>query len=264
VTVDVRKLVLLSIAAAVLLLGVIGGCGGTSAPPLPTLRPPPTTSTSELQRALEAARQRLELLGDGQALPPLSVAWSDVESGTLLNRQQNAAFCTALDVPGADDALASLVFMGLEALSFRFRRKPLSRDVNDVVELAATFATKSCPGWAPVVNPPRRMATPIPLWHPAGYSIVFGDQDLVWRWSTNGSFACLDQVAWCWQIDVLSRYGCTRVDGVLHVHGDGGVVVDVEESAVADVPAGGVVPMQFGSDVPAPDTVQLRHLTCTR
>jgi hypothetical protein len=252
---------LVSVFAVAALLGA--ACAEAAAPPAPTWRVPSAPPTSDLTRALEAARQRLQAFEDGKAPPPLVVAWEDVESGNWLNRQQNAAFCAALDRPGADDALAALVFMGLEAVSLRIRRKPLPDDMHDVLGVAATFATKSCPAWVPVVNPPTSAATPLASWYPAGYSIVHGDEDLVWQWSAPGSFACMDSRS-CWQIDVLSRNGCMRVDGVLHVQGDDGLIVAIDESAVADVPAGVAIPMQFGLDVPAGTLGNLRYLTCIR
>lgn len=172
---------------------LIVACGQGDGTPRATFRPTPPplpTSASNLQLALDAARQRMEALQSDDWRPnPFILDWSDVESGMNLTATQNDAFCDALATPGLDDVLSTLVALGLDALSVRLRRAPLPDEADGVIDLAATFALDSCPTWLPVVNPPRPMPTPRPTWHPPGYSIVIGDPDLVWRWSAASTFS---------------------------------------------------------------------------
>jgi hypothetical protein len=249
-------------------LVLASACTGSSSP-TPTARtsrsptPGPTFDIGHL--ALDAAGSRLDLLLNGVIQPdPIVLDWGQVEARSLLSGAENAAFCTSLDNSHTGDALASLVELGLNALSLKLRHKPLPDEAGTILGFAADFATQSCPLWIPVVHPPSKPApTPEPDWRPAGYLGVIGNPDLVWRWSDHASYSCADGITSCWQVDVYARTGCGRLMGTLAVKDADGFVLETDQESKLLVLAQRVTTVGFGSNMIGVAKGTLTHLVCT-
>jgi hypothetical protein len=252
--------------AAILITVATSACtGGATSTNVPRRTPTPAATMDVSRLALQAAEARRDLLLGGDIRTnPLIVNWSQVETGSFLAGAQNAAFCSSLDNSHAGDALSSLVELGLNALSVKLRHKPLPDETGNILDLAATFATKSCPLWIPVVNPPPSpRPTPAPDWRPAGFLEVIGDPDLVWRWSDKASYNCSSAVRRCWQIDVYARYGCGSLEGILAVKDSSNVVLETQRAVSTNVTPEQVAPLGFRSNQADAAKGTLTHLTCT-
>jgi hypothetical protein len=249
-------------------LAMASACTGGSSPSAAprTQRPPTAAPTADVSHlALDAAGSRLDLLLGGGIRPdPIVLNWNQVETKSLLSGAANTAFCTALDNSHAGDALASIVELGLNALSLKLRHKPLPDEAGTILGFTADFATESCPLWIPIVHPPSKPAqTPEPDWVPEGYLGVIGNPDLVWRWSDKSSYHCSNGIKWCWQVDVYARNGCIRLQGTVAVKDANGFVLETAQTSKAGIPAKQVTVIGFGSNLPSVAEGWLSHLVCT-
>jgi hypothetical protein len=253
---------------AATLLVACGPATGSTTRPIPPgpLDPDPAPTLAPTDLAYQAAQARLDAVFDGLVKPqPLPVTWDDIAAGIVLPDRQNKAFCDALDRPGVDDGLGKLVALGLNALSLRLRHKPLPDDAEDVLGIAATFATKSCPAWIPVIRPPQPAApTPAPPWVPFGYFTVIGDPDLAYRFAPANTYTCNPGFNRCWRVDVVARYGCTRLQGDLAVKNADDVVLEYDSRVWSDIPVNEPWTIDFGTSQTASTSGELMYLTCSR
>lgn len=197
-----------------------GGGGGGVSPPTerPTTRP-----TFDLSAAVAALRNRAELVADGKVAPqPFVLDWNAIAGNTTLSKPKADAFCSALDLPKADDALASLAALALNALSEKVRHRPLvNEEAEGFLKLAATFATKTCPAWEPQIVS-LLDSRPAPTPPPGTFLALPADPDVTWS-RPMAPLPCAHKR--CWQIDVSSRLGCASVHAVLALRDSDQVVV---------------------------------------
>ncbi len=187
--------------------------------------PTSTTSESATDAATSFGAARLDQLLGGATAPPSSISWAAITSGATLSGPQTTAFCKALAVPGADNALSSILAAGLNALSMRLRKRPLSTDTKEVLGLAVTFATNTCPAWNPGTI---RFATlaPIEPWYPNGYQPMILQPDVAWRWAEAGTLSC-EVGPRCYGLNVATRDDCSgHIEGTIATYDSNGVVLE--------------------------------------
>jgi hypothetical protein len=218
------------------LIVAVAGCSGAGSSASTNGTSPtaiPTLSMADI--LLGRGHSQLPSLLDGATAPPVAFKWTDVEATKPLIGPQAAAFCRALDLPRADDALTSLLFLGLNALSERLAHRPFPEDGEKVLGLAVTFAVKTCPTWIPKTTP---LATPKADWFPEHYGAVVGNPDVAWAYRLATEIKCGAREAHCTDILVIARDGCPFMLSVSVVFKDRtGLVVDNVTESRLSVPA---------------------------
>ena len=126
------RVAILTVVALVLL---VTGCS-PSATTLPTFRPvyptvrpsavaAETVSPTSVIDALAALQNRAKYVLGGTSQPrPLFIDWDSIETGRQLSQGKASDLCRARELPVADDALATIALITLNAVSERFRHKP--------------------------------------------------------------------------------------------------------------------------------------------
>jgi hypothetical protein len=268
-----RPLAAPALAVFVVLLaacGSGGGSGGGRAPVPPAPRPSPTfrlPTAAPTVDALAALRNRATYLIDGGVAPqPFVLDWAAIEGDAVLSKPQADAFCDALNVPKADDALASLAALALNALSEKIRHKPLLNDEAETfLGIAATFATKTCQTWKPQLVSFVGGATPkpAPTLAPTTYRSLLGDPAVSWAWDPVNTIPCTHRA--CWQIEVRSRLGCGSIHAVLAIiGGDGSVARSIRFESRTPYGVLTPAPIQFWSDLDSPDSqVRVSSISCS-
>jgi hypothetical protein len=171
-------------------------------------------------------------------------------------------FCNQLNSSAADDVLASLISVGLNALSLRFRKKPISDDAKDVVKLTATFASEACPLWVPGLIPDRPV-TPRPAWYPSGFTPLVADPDVAWRWIEPEEAICSGGLR-CWNVDVVARQGCPMdVSMAVAANDAAGVVVDVGFGSLGSTAPNEVRRVELTSNVAAATEATVDYIACS-
>ncbi len=252
----------LCLAVVLLLAVVVVGCSGTEASPTrrpstprPTASPIPTFNISDILR--NRGQQTLPTLLDGAKTPPFVLDWAGVESKLNLPTQQQRAFCATLDLPGLDDGLSALLYLGLNALSERITHRPLPEDTKTVLDYAVGFAVKTCPTWIPKVAPTR---APAADWFPARYQPVTGDADVVWDWEP---VSCSAPAKRCWGILVLARTGCpTAMTVSIDVLDKQGTLVEPLSISGKAIPAMKAWKFTFGTRSAAATGARAKYVMC--
>jgi hypothetical protein len=212
----------------------VAACGvlGSSSADLPTSPPRPPAATTPSPEpdpvAVTFARTNLNLLLAGASAPPSILTWEDVLTGKKLTSTQSTAFCGALGIQGADNAIASILAAGLNALSLRLHKRPLTSEAEDLIGYAATFVTATCRSWDPTRRP---IATPPPItrWYPRGYTPMIFQPDVAWLWADprTEQFSC-DGPSACYGLHVVTRAGCPgTLRGTIATKDPNGVVLEV-------------------------------------
>ena len=200
-----------------------GGGNGGKVPDPPTATPKRTTTPitpAPSIDALTALRNRASFLVAGQLQPqPFLLDWDAIKAGSTLPKKENDAFCQALEFPKVDDALASLAALVLNAVSEKFRHKPLlNEDAEEYLKLAAGFAVKSCRLWSPQIVPMIVGSSPAPTPPPGIYQPLLSNPLVTWTWSKPGTFSCTHKT--CWQLEVKAPLGCPTQLRVVLVYRD--------------------------------------------
>ena len=175
--------------------------------------------------AFAFGESQLNLLLGGASAPPSILTWEDVLTGKRLSATQSTAFCSALGVQGADNAISSILAAGLSFLSLRLRKQPVSSESKELIGVATTFATMTCPAWDPTRRP---IATPAPIlaWYPSGFRPQILQPDVAWRWAAPRTYVC-DGVNPCYGLDVAARGGCPGyLRGTIATKDENGVVLE--------------------------------------
>ncbi len=206
--------------------GTTSGNDGEYVPDLPTAAAEASLDLSG--SALDFGEAQLDLLLAGATAPPSSISWASITDGVQLPGNQKTAFCEALGVQGADNALSSILAAGLNALSMRFRKRPVAEDTKEILGLAVTFATNTCPAWDPS-RPPIATPPPITPWYSEGYQPLILQPDVAWRWADPNTdrFPCdKGEGTRCYGLKVDTRYGCGRLEGTIATYDSDGVVLE--------------------------------------
>jgi hypothetical protein len=198
------------LASAALVVALLVSACASDAPTytVPPLRPTP--SPLALVDPLAALQNRAGFVLDGTVQPhPLFIDWDSIEQGKQLANGKASALCRALELPKADDVLASIALLALNAASERFRHKPAitDPDTEALFKTAVGWVNKTCAAWEPhlvtLIASPRPTSTPTA----ADPGDVAGDPDLSWYFDAPGSMNDCQHPA-CWRIEVSSRGGC--------------------------------------------------------
>jgi hypothetical protein len=225
-TVCVLLIVLLVATACETGGGTTSDTDGGYVPDPPTVEPAADPDVSGA--ALDFGEAQLDLLLAGATAPPSSISWASITEGLQLPGDQKTVFCEALGVQGADNALSSILAAGLNALSMRFRKRPVADDTKEILGLAVTFATNTCPAWDPT-RPPIATPRPITPWYSEGYQPLILQPDVAWRWADANTdiFKCdEDEGTRCYGLKVDTRYGCGRLEGTIATYDANGVVLE--------------------------------------
>lgn len=231
-----------------------GGGNGGKVPDPPTATPKRTTTPitpAPSIDALTALRNRASFLVAGQLQPqPFLLDWDAIKAGSTLPKKENDAFCQALEFPKVDDALASLAALVLNAVSEKFRHKPLlNEDAEEYLKLAAGFAVKSCRLWSPQIVPMIVGSSPAPTPPPGIYQPLLSNPLVTWTWSKPGTYSCADKKR-CWQIEVKAPLGCPNQLHVVLAYRDLNQAVLARITYTSTKPVGISKPAKvwFGSD----------------
>ncbi len=214
---------------ALVLVVTACGEGATANPTLGrfSFEPPPAADPDAAAAAFGA--DQLDRLLAGATSPPSSITWDSISADVALPTGQASSFCQALDLPGADNALSIILGAGLNALSWRLRKRPLSSDAEEILGIAVTFATKTCPAWDPTVRPSATLP-PVIRWYPSGYEpMIFQPDAVAWRWADPSTFTCEGvEAVTCYALDVVVRAGCPGfLEGTIATYDADGVVLDI-------------------------------------
>jgi hypothetical protein len=250
-------------ALVALAIAVIAGCGSD------IVQYVPSPSADTQAAAQTVARDSLQQLLAGATAPPFVLDWTSVEAGVTLSNQKSDAFCRALDTPGVDEVLKSLLAAGLDALSLKLRKKPLPDEAEGLLAIAAKFAVKTCPRWVPRPVPTTAsVATPVPIevpaWYPSDYSPVAGDPNVAWQWVDHQTFTCVRPVVGCWRIRVLAQFGCPQsLKVTIAIRDAFETVLEYLTAATPPVPPRQTIETAFGTLRANSIDAQAVFVTCT-
>ena len=249
---------------------LVTACGTSSAtydPPPPS---PPTraaTSSPSLIDGLAALQNRANFVLDGSAQPrPLFIDWESIELGKQLAKGKASALCQALDIPGADDVLASLALLALNAVSEKFRHKPAitDPDTEAMFGKAVGFVTQACPAWQPQLVSAIGDAFPTASPTAEDPETVAGDPGLLWYLEPPPITNC--QHPACWRAQVLAEAGCpTSLEITMTITDpDTGLVVGTAPFHSNEAwPAGVTMPFDIWWETPGRFNGQVTSISCT-
>jgi hypothetical protein len=238
-------------------------CGGST----PTRTPAPFTVAPLTLPPLDAEALARDLLSDNLsewvddgAKSPSLIDWESVVGNVPLSDRQRDMFCNQLDSTPADDVLGGVVSAGLNWLSLRFRKKPLSTDADDIVRLTAQFAVKACPLWVPGLIPDPTLA-PIEPWYPADFHPLIADPGVAWRWIPSSEAECGLPGA-CSNVEVVARDGCSDIFMAVAFYDTNDIVVDLGSGSVGATRPDEVRRIELTSNVPTSETVSVDFIAC--
>ena len=228
---------LLAIVAAV---GVLA-CGTGTTTPGPTQHPAtpaPTEATGDAEAAVRemAGGSVTDILG-GASTSPFLTNWQTIQTGSL-PASQKTQFCQALELPFADKIIAGIVSVGLSALSLSLRKKPIPEEAKGVIDLVASFATKTCRQWDPT-RVSRQTPKPVLPWYPRGFSPLLVDPGVAWRRVGPAEANCaVGTKGPCWIYEVVALHGCpTSLFLAVAGHDASGLVIDPGEGSMGPIAA---------------------------
>jgi hypothetical protein len=225
--------------------------------PTPTVALLPTFDAQAAARTL--ASNSLSNLLNGESTTPTLIDWATIEANAPLPPRQTSALCETLESPLAEKVMAGLVSAGFNALSFKLRHKPLSEETRTIVDLAATFAIKTCPHWFPGQVP---KATAISLaWYPLGYQPLVADANVAWTWVDPATCSTPGP---CWNVNIVARTGCpSSVSIVVAAYDSDGVVVDLGAADLGPSLPNSQVGVEIVSDAPSAKTATVDYISCS-
>jgi hypothetical protein len=259
------------VASAMLVMALlVSACDTGTATYDPPPPPPPTrapTSSPSVIDALAALQNRANFVLDGTAQPrPLFIDWESIERGKQLAEGKASALCQALDLPGADDVLASLALLALNAVSERFRHKPAitDPDTKAMFNKAIGWVNKTCAGWEPQLVSVIKDTFPTASPTAEDPETVAGDPGLRWYLEPPPITNC--QHPACWRAQVLAEAGCPNSLEITMTITDlnTGLVVGTAPFRSNEAwPAGVTMPFDIWWETPGRLFGQVTSISCT-
>jgi hypothetical protein len=249
---------------AVITAACVIACGTGTSTPSPTSRPTPAQSTVDVEAAARAlARDTATDLLAGAGAAPFLTNWQTIQARSL-PAVQKTQFCQALELPFADKIIGGIVSVGLSALSLSLRKKPIPEEAKGVIDLVASFATKTCPQWDPT-RVSKQTPKPVLPWYPSGFVPLLVDPGVAWRRVGPTEANCaVGTKGPCWIYEVAALYGCpTSLFLAVAGHDASGLVIDPGEDSLGPIAANTPVRIQLTPEVAGVTSATLDYISCS-
>jgi hypothetical protein len=260
------RLVASALLAMAMLVTACDTGSATYDPPPPPPPPPAPTGSPSVSDALAALQNRAAFVLDGSVQPrPLFMDWESIEQGKRLAEGKASAMCQALDLPGADDVLASVALLAMNAVSEKFRHRPAitDPDTEAMFKKAIGWVNKTCAGWEPQLVSLVKDTFPTASPTADDPDTVAGDPGLRWYLEPPPISNCQHPV--CWRAQVLVDAGCPASLEITMTITDAntGIVVGTAPfHSNESWPAGVTVPFDIWWDTPGAFNGQVTSISC--